>query len=162
MIHSRWIGVAAVAGAALGCPHGGVECPGSLTDAGSPDFQCAGVTAVSLATLEANLLQPSCATTSCHVPGGIAPTDWSTVTSTASYVGKPSKYATPSDPIQIIDPSNLTNSAIWLKPLGGSPPYFTDTCASVGGIMPYGAAERLPAAELDLIKGWICSGAPAQ
>jgi hypothetical protein len=63
----------------------------------------------------------------------------------------------------VVAPNDLTNSTMWLKTLGGTPAgYYSDACVSVGPIMPQSISTPIPTAQLDLIKGWICSGAPAQ
>jgi hypothetical protein len=139
----------------------------SATDAGSPDFECAGVAPVSLATLQSSLLTPTCGVTGCHVPTGIAPTDYSSATATFGNVGKASPGYGNGTGIQVVDPGNLVNSTFWLKPLGGSPKYKGASCTNVGGVMPLVANDPLnvpvlDAGQLDLIKGWICGGAPAQ
>lgn len=140
-------------------------CTGSATDASSPLFECADAGAVSLSTLQSDLLTPTCATSKCHVPGGAAPTDYSSMSATFANVGKPSPgYG---NGLDVVDPGDLANSTFWLKPLGGSPKYKSLSCESVGGVMPQTANDPLNLPILDggqlaLIKGWICAGAPAQ
>jgi hypothetical protein len=131
----------------------------SATDAGDPNFQCAGVSAVTLTQVEADIFKPVCALSGCHDGiNTLAPTDYTTAAKTFANVGKDSTYK---NGLKVIDANkDLTNSTMWLKLLGGSPTYKSPSCVSVGPIMPQGAINPLPAANLNEIKGWICAGAP--
>ena len=147
----------------LGCGASGGPC--SLTDAGSPLFQCAGSTPETLTDLWNTVLRDAgvggCAVAGCHLPrpAGTSPTDYSTIAATALNVGLASQYG---HGLKVVDPNNLANSTLWLKVLGGSPTYQSLDCTGVGPLMPSGAAGPMNAAALAKIKGWICAGAPAQ
>jgi hypothetical protein len=133
-----------------------------LTDPSSPDFKCAGAEKITLAQVQADVFTPNC-TSTCHVPKGSAPTDYSTMTATAANVGQASPYATPSVALKVVAANDLLDSVMWLKVLGGSPTYSgpPPSCVLVGAGMPY-LLPPLDAGQRDEIKGWICNGAPAQ
>lgn len=88
--------------------------------------------------------------------------DLTTEELTQQSVGRESRYATGSSTMKIVDPGNLANSTMWLKILGGE---------DVGCMGPNGERtlepmpnpkdgdEPLNAAERQLVKNWICSGA---
>lgn len=150
-------------GSDAGQDAGSVTPCNSLTDAGSPTFQCVGVVPVTLTTVEADVFKPICAQSGCHdgSPVSLAPTDYSSVTATARNVGQVSTYG---NGLKVIAPSNLIDSTMWLKVLGGSPPtgqYFGPACISVGSAMPQ-TGPRLDGGAMAEIKGWICNGAPSQ
>jgi hypothetical protein len=135
----------------------------SATDAGDPNFQCAGVTAVTLTQVEADVFKPTCAISGCH--DGItttAPTDYSSTAKTFANVGLDSPlYNTNNNGLKVVDGTkNLTNSSMWLMLLGGSPTYKSPSCTVVGPLMPLGATSPIAENYLLEIKGWICAGAP--
>jgi hypothetical protein len=130
----------------------------SATDAGDPNFQCAGVAAVTLTQVETDVFKGTCAISGCH--DGITttvPTDYSSTAKTFANVGKDSTY----NGLKVIDANkNLTNSTMWLKLLGGSPTYKSLSCVPVGPFMPQGSLNPIQQQYLNEVKGWICAGAP--
>jgi len=144
---------------ALGCNPPNQGCPGSLTDGGSPDFLCTGVSPVTLTTLQADVLTPTCAKSTCHIPqmqGGLSH-DYSNLTASAEIVGMPSTYG---GTLKVVAPGDLLDSTMWLKVLGGSPKYSgpAPDCKLVGAAMPFDGTV-LDAGQIAQIKGWICGGA---
>jgi hypothetical protein len=136
-----------------------VGCGGS-SDGGSPnrpELNCdAQVPVVTTNDIQSQIMTPVCM--SCHAPGGGvgAPGQWETADKTYNgTVGKPSTYSG----LPIIDPRNLKNSVMYLKVLGGSPPYRGPGGENVGGPMPDPPRPVLTQTQKTLMKNWICGGA---
>jgi mono/diheme cytochrome c family protein len=99
----------------------------------------------------------------CHTPDNPAVPaqlpDQSTVTALRALVNADSRYGRG---LKVVAPSNLRNSTLWLKVNGGSPAgYDGPNGAPVGGLMPDpgNGFDPLDAAQKDLLKRWICTGA---
>lgn len=122
-----------------------------------PELTCASSPgAATLATNVQALFTAKCAT--CHYQG-YSYGDFSDAARTTASVNKKSLYAGTIGTLQIVEPKNLANSSLWLKVLGG---------AQVGRTGPKGenVSSRMPndettltAAEKQLLKDWICTGA---
>src|SRR5262249_29082369 len=115
------------------------------------------VPVVTATDVESQIMTPVCS--SCHAPGGGgvgAPGQWETVDKMYNNtVGKPSTYSG----LPIVDPSNLGNSVMYLKVLGGSPTFNGPRGENVGGVMPQPPTAMLSSTQRNLLKNWICGGA---
>jgi hypothetical protein len=159
--------VACSAGACVTtCPMPTMNCNGSCVNTQTDNANCgkctnpctggkvctAGTCACGASVMFASQVQPilsTCATVACHA--GVMPKgslDLSSGKSYAALVGKPSSAC--SNRIRVIagDPPN---SYLMSKLLG------TNMCS--GTQMPK-IGSSLPQAQLDLVRGWICNGAP--
>lgn len=137
----------------IGC--GGGSDSGTQT---RPELICdAQVPVVTTNDVQSQIMNQVCI--SCHAPGGggvFAPGQWETADKTYNNtVGKPSTYSS----LPIIDPSNLRNSVMYLKVLGGSPTYKGPGGENVGGPMPLPPTPPLNQLQKTLLKNWICGGA---
>lgn len=127
--------------------------------AGDPDLTCD--TTSSSATLasavQGQVFQASCV--SCHA-SGYSYGDYSTAATTAAAtVNVRSISAGTAATLEVVDPGNLANSALWLKVLGGTAKARTGPRGeNVFGAMP-NDGTTLSAAQRQLLKDWICSGA---
>lgn len=127
--------------------------------AGDPDLTCD--TTSSSATLEsavqAQVFQASCV--SCH-SANYSYGDYSSAAATAAAtVNVKSISAGAAGTLEVVDPGTLANSALWLKVLGGTAKARTGPKGeNVFGAMP-NDGTTLSAAQKQLLKDWICSGA---
>lgn len=114
----------------------------------------AGVPHPVLLDVYAQLQVPVCS--SCHYPGAQAPPQDSPE-ALAALIGADSiGYPT----MKIIDPGNLRNSLMYLKVMGGTDAgYLGPNGEDTGFLMPRGGPP-LPEEKTDLLRRWICAGAP--
>ena len=113
---------------------------------------------VTTATIQTDVFQANCVT-ACHDSRGGASPNLSDATLTQAAVGKTSGYAGSRGTLKMVDTTNLANSALWLKILGGTPGGRRGPNGeSVGGRMPPTGAG-LSEADKNKVKAWICSGA---
>lgn len=116
-------------------------------------LDCEGAAQVQLSEMFQEVHGPICS--SCHTGAGEDP-DQSTEAGVAALVGVESRtYA----PLKFIVAGEPAASLMYLKVAGGTPAGFRGPGGeSVGGRMPPG--QSLTAARRELLRGWICSGAP--
>ena len=145
----RFMGSIFFAVLALGCS--GDE-PGAELQ---PPPECPGGTPqVSYARVYREVFSTACVT--CHRPQGQAPTDLSTFAAGyANTVNQPSRYGS----LARVTPNELGASVLYIKMIGGSPPYSGRGGQSVGGVMPPGGTVLTSQTQKDLVRDWICSGA---
>ena len=126
---------------------------------GDPDLTCATTPgAATLATNVQPLLADSCATSSCHA-ANFSYGDYSTEARSAQMVNKKSLYAGAGATLKVVDSTSLANSSLWLKVLGGAAKGRTGPKSeNVSGAMPDGNTT-LTAAQKQVLKDWICTGA---
>lgn len=118
-------------------------------DAGPAELRCDPMPAAVTLTgeVQAQIFDRHCK--SCHNAFDASNGDYSEASKTAAAVAKASKYGT----LKVVEPNDLTRSALWLKVAGQRGP----GGQAVGGLMPPGGA--LPADQQKLLKDWICTGA---
>lgn len=116
-------------------------------------LDCEGAAQVQLADVFQEVHGPICS--ACHTGSGEDP-DQSTEAAVAALVGVESRtYA----PLKFIVEGQPSASLMYLKVAGGTPAGFRGPGGeNVGGRMPPG--QTLSAAKRELLRGWICSGAP--
>ncbi len=139
---------------------GAVACAVTDPSAGvDPELTCDGATKlVTMAQLHTEVIAPRC--TSCH-PNNGAPGNYGTPATThAALVGRTSAHAGAAGTMKIVDGTNLANSTLWLKVLGGDSanrrgPHGETTSQP----MPPLGLPRLDRDKVQRIKDWICSGA---
>ena len=122
-----------------------------------PDLTCA--TSPAAATLGTNvqpIFDAKCKT--CHI-ANYSYGDYTDATKTAAVVSKKSLYAGTAGTLLVVDPKSLSNSALWLKVLGGATAARTGPRGeNVSGKMP-NDTTTLTTAEQQVFKDWICGGA---
>jgi uncharacterized membrane protein len=123
-----------------------------------PELACdAAPASATLATNVQAVFTAKCAT--CHIKD-YSYGDYTTAEKTAAAtVSKKSLYAGQAATLQIVQPSSLANSSLWLKVLGGATTGRTGPKGeNVYGKMP-NDNTTLTADEKKILKDWICSGA---
>lgn len=134
-------------------------CGGGNQMMGDPELTCdTGATAVTLSgQVQSQVFDVKCK--SCHA-ASYQYGDYTDATKTsAATVNKKSLYAGMAGTLQVVEPNNLANSALWLKVLGGD-------AANRKGPKGEGTLGKMPndgtdltAAQKKLLKDWICTGA---
>jgi hypothetical protein len=125
---------------------------------GDPELTCD--TTSSSATLAGSVQQEvftaACAT--CHGANYSYGDYTSAAKTSAATVNVKSLYAGAAGTLEVVDPGNLANSALWLKVLGGTAKARTGPKGeNVLGAMPNDGTTLTPA-QKQLLKDWICSG----
>lgn len=122
-----------------------------------PDLNCSGAGSATLAANVQPVIDAKCK--SCHDATNATYGDYTNAAKTAEIVGKKSLYAGMPGTLKVVEASNLANSSLWLKLLGGQAKGRSGPKAeNVLGAMPNDGTV-LTAAELKAFKDWICSGA---
>ena len=124
---------------------------------GDPVVTCdASPAAATLGTNVQAVFDTKCKT--CHIEN-YSYGDYTTAAKTAAIVGKKSLYAGMGATLMVVEPKSLSNSALWLKVIGGATAGRTGPKGeNVYGKMP-NDTTMLTADEKKLLKDWICSGA---
>ena len=127
---------------------------GERTD---PELTCDANLAPASLTADVQPILTAQCTSGCHLTGD-SYADYTSAAQAKETVGKTSLFAGQSAALKVVDPTNLANSSMWLKLLGGQLKGRSGPKGeNVGAAMPQGS--MLSTAELTTIKRWICSGA---
>lgn len=124
---------------------------------GDPDLTCdASPAAATLGTNVQAVFDAKCKT--CHIEN-YSYGDYTSAEKTVAIVGKKSLYAGMAGTLKVVEPKSPSNSALWLKVLGGATAGRTGPKGeNVYGKMP-NDGQMLTADEKKILKDWICSGA---
>ena len=126
---------------------------------GDPDLVCNQRPAAVSAQQAWTLVMRDAACTACHHEGSDTPFNFSSGEAfRTSTVSVTSKYGRE---LVLIRPGKLAESVLWLKVLGGADTGMTGPRGeSVGGRMPPGGGWPLSTESKEMLKDWICTGAP--